>query len=214
MTNFTTRQQMDETMQAIKKDQTTLAATCSAITVTDEASMGIAAEVLAQVKGRIKRIEDKRTEYVKPLNDTVKTINADFKAAAAPYLEMEKQLKGAIGTFVDAQRKAAAEEQRRLEAERSKEADKLAKEEGISRRAALAQIDKPVVEAQTTSVTTDTAKVVTKLVAKFEVVNPENVPAEYKIVDERLIRKAVQGGARRIPGVKIWEETTVSGFAE
>ncbi len=40
----------------------------------------------------------------------------------------------------------------------------------------------------------------------FIVESPSVVPAEFLIVDESLIRKAVLGGAREIPGVRIFEE--------
>jgi hypothetical protein len=41
----------------------------------------------------------------------------------------------------------------------------------------------------------------------FEVMDASLVPAEYKIVDEQLIKDAVKMGAREIPGVRIFEET-------
>jgi hypothetical protein len=43
-----------------------------------------------------------------------------------------------------------------------------------------------------------------------EILNPDEVPREYCSVDERLIRKAVKGGVREIPGVRIYEDYITS----
>lgn len=205
-TNFTSRQEMEETMQNIAKEQTRLQELCETISVSNPEEMSQAADLAIQVKARLNRIEQLRVEYVKPLNDHVKRINGDFKKAAEPFLAIETSLKGKISAYRMEQERIATEERKRLEAERRAEADRIAKEEGLTRREALAQIEKPVVEAEVKSASTEQGKVVTKMVWKFEVVNTENVPAEYKVVDEKLIRKAVANGARRIAGVKIWEE--------
>lgn len=212
-TNFTSRQEMEETMQKVQKDQSQLSELCKNLVVTNEEENAKAFEILGNVKGRKDLLEERRVKYTKPLLDSKKAIDEDFKKAAAPYIEMEKNVKAAIATYTDKKRAAAAEEQRRLEAERSAEANRIAEEEGITRRQALAQIEKPVVEVNT-SVSTENARGATKLVAKFEIVNPENVPAEYKVVDEKLVRKAIAAGARRIAGVKIWEETQVVALSQ
>lgn len=205
-TNFTSRQEMEETMQNISKEKERLQGLCDSITVSNPEEMNKAADIAIQVKARLNRIEELRVAYVKPLNDHVKKINSDFKKAAEPFLNFESFLKGKISVYRMEQERIATEERKRLEAERRAEADRIAKEEGMTRREALAQIEKPVVEAEVKSASTESGKVVTKMVWKFEVVNTENVPAEYKVVDEKLIRKAVQAGARRIAGVRIYEE--------
>ncbi len=44
----------------------------------------------------------------------------------------------------------------------------------------------------------------------FEIVDQEKVPRDYLMVDNEKIRKAVQGGIRSIPGVKIFEKVVTS----
>jgi len=44
---------------------------------------------------------------------------------------------------------------------------------------------------------------------KSEIVNPELVPSQYRVIDEKLIRAAVRAGEREIPGVRIWQEEEV-----
>ncbi len=55
----------------------------------------------------------------------------------------------------------------------------------------------------------DTVKGTTKRWV-FEVTDPNAVPREYLEVNETAIRKAVQGGIREIPGVRIYQDTSLS----
>ncbi len=212
---------IQSTLTTIKQDQITIQQQVATITVENDEQYAMASEVLCQVKARIKKVEVKRLEYTKPLNDQIKKMNADFKAVSAPYIEMEQVIKGKIGAYVTEQRRKQEEAERQERLRRQEEARKLAEEQKISTQKAAAELRKqreeeealmPKEPAPTTSVKTDTAKVVTKVVVKFEVIDPSKVPDEFKIVDEKLIRKAVNAGAKRIAGVRIWEDTQVNAF--
>ncbi len=202
-------QEIETTIEKIKEDQKVFIPLVEGIQITSKAEMEVAADFLAKVKARSKQLEERRLEYTKPINESLRKINADFKEMAEPYLRMEAQLKQRIGKYVDHQRQMAALEEARLEEQRRQQAAKIAKEENITKRQALAQIEKPVVEAENTSAKTESGSVSTKMVWKFEVVNTENVPEIYKVVDEKAIRKAIANGVHRIAGVKIWEESQV-----
>lgn len=211
-----TLQELEGTVQ---QDQKALTLEMTKVVVTSEEEMSRAATWLTQVKARIKKLEEKRKQYVQPLNDQVKAINDDFKTMMAPYLAIETEIKGKIGAFVDEQRRIQAEAERKERERRAEEARKIAEEQNISRQKAAAQVRqqeelKPqeVAPKPVTSVKTETAKVVTKKVVKFEIVDASKVPDEFKVVDERLVRAAVVKGARRISGVRIWEESQVSAF--
>ena len=205
------KETIESTIVAVKKDQTIIQKQAQAIRVTSDKQMGVASEFLVQIKARIKRIETKRKDYVQPLNDQVTKMNADFKEMAQPYLEIEETIKGKVGSYMTKVREKEEEAQRKADEERRKEAEALAKKEKISKRKAMAQVEKVEIEQRDQTVRTETSKVVTKQVTKFEVINPKKVPDEYKMVDERLVRKAVNQGIK-IPGVKVWEETQVSTY--
>lgn len=49
-----------------------------------------------------------------------------------------------------------------------------------------------------------------KKVWKFQVEEAGLVPREYLMVDERLIRQAIAGGVREIPGVRVYEDVIIS----
>lgn len=52
----------------------------------------------------------------------------------------------------------------------------------------------------------------TRKIWKFEVVNPDLVPLQFKIVDEVKINKYLHamGDQTHIPGVRIWQETSIA----
>lgn len=203
---------MKRVVTLIEKDTQDVLSKVNSIQVRNDVEMTQAGELLSKVKDRLKRVEEKRKEYVQPLNDQVKKINGDFKSLAEPYVKMERDLKSAIGTYVTEQQRIERERVRAEEEARREEARKIAEKENISNRKALAQIEKPVETKVVTSVKTETAKVVTKTVTKFEIVDPSKVPDDYKVVSEQLVRKAVNSGIKKIAGVKIYEETQVSAF--
>lgn len=82
--------------------------------------MQSAIEYLANIIARKKRIEEIRLSYTKPLNETLKNINADFKKALLPLFETEKFIKSKM---IDYRDKEAA----RIEKERIKEEQRLQK---------------------------------------------------------------------------------------
>lgn len=215
-----TREETQALATTVEGDAKTIQAVVDTLVVKDETGLNKAAEILSNVKTRIKRLEDKRKEYVGPINDQVKAINEDFKRMAAPYLEAERLVKSAIGSYMDAQRKIQEDAEREERKRRQEEARVLAEAEGISTQKAAAEVRKaaeaeavakPVEEKPATAVA---KKMATKIVTRFEVVDPSKVPAEYLVVDHSAIRQAVAAGAKRIAGVKIWEESQIVGYTK
>lgn len=103
-------------------------AQAEAITVHDEASAALATGVLREIKARRKAAEEKRRELVDPLNKTVKTINADFKVAMAPFDEADKIVRGKVQDWTEEQERIRRGEEERLEGERQ-EREQKAREE-------------------------------------------------------------------------------------
>ena len=110
-----------ELANTVQTDVVVIQEAISKIKITNEETLTAAADILSNVKTRIKRLEDKRKEYVGPINEQVKAINEDFKKMSAPYLAAEMGIKALIGSYMDAQRKlqedAEREERKRQRAE-------------------------------------------------------------------------------------------------
>lgn len=121
MTNLDPLQQKAEVIEA---NIVALKNEVGGLVVTDEVSQKKAVEAVSQVKARLKRIEELRLEFTKPLNDQVKKINNKFKALSEPLEEMEGQLKSAITKYMVEQERLAREEADRIAKQQAEEARK------------------------------------------------------------------------------------------
>jgi colicin import membrane protein len=113
--------------------------------VTTVAQYEAGGEQLMQVKGAQKRLEDLRTSITKPLNETLKAVNALFKAPGERLESAEKTIKAELIRFTNEQERLRIVEQRRLDdiaaAERRRveaaaaEARRVAEEKAAAERA-------------------------------------------------------------------------------
>lgn len=191
-----------------------------ALKVTDPASCKSAVDAGKQIATLRKKFEEKRKELVKPLNDTVDETNAYVKSLVAPLLVTEEHLKGEVKLF---QAKIAAEQaaERQRLADLKAEADRKAREAAASLEGpsadpvafAQAHLQNVQLQAQIdreTKVLDQTKLKGARKVWKFEVLDPAIVPREFLMVDEKAIRAAIAEGARTIPGVNIFQDTSIS----
>jgi len=186
-----------------------------------EKSLTETSEFLVSVKQRIKRVEELRKWFVKPLNDQVKAINVKFKEASQPLEQVESLVGGKIVEY----RKKEAEiiEQKRLADEKRQkdefdaEQKRLAKEakelKGQEKKDAIAEIPKefiPEVETkQKTVIKTDSGSLKTRKLWKAKIVDEMIVPREFLSVDMVKINKAIRSGQREIKGLDIYQEETL-----
>lgn len=173
-----------------------------------------ATEFLSGIKARLKKIEELRTQFVKPLNDHVKNINAMFKEQSAPLEQIESKVKRAVADFkLEEDRKAAAEEARLAKIRDNANAKR--EEKGLD------PIETPVasVERSDQTVRTESGRSTTTKVWKFEIEAYSKLPqtvleevlylAKEAGLHDRVIRKMVADGAREISGVRIYEDYQV-----
>lgn len=174
--------------------------------ITNEEQQAEASDFLAQLKARYKEVESQRVEFTKPLLDTKKKIDDEFKRTLTP-------LKTAIGAVT---RVMADFHKKQLEVAR-KEEERLQKlaEKRQARAEAQGKTPEyrpaPTVEQPEKTLRNDEGKAQTTFskIWKFEVVDETKVPREFLRVDESAIRRAVAGGAREIEGVRIYEDVSV-----
>ncbi len=228
-----------------------VAARAGNVTITNEDEAQAAGELLRQIAGRRRRAEEARVFLVKPLNDHVKAINAQFKPTAEVLAKAEREIRASMATYLAAVAAEEAAERARLEEEaaavrRADEEAQAAREAAAAearaawaraaeaREAAAAAQPSPEAlasaaaarAAEQASAQLEAARRATPLPVRttpqvvpqarpagvstrkrwtHEVVDAELVPAEYRPVDESLIRKAVVAGVREIPGVRIYQ---------
>jgi hypothetical protein len=180
-----------------------------------------------------KAIEELRQRRVKPLQDETKAINALLGTGSNPGGLVFGPLLARMGKGGDADRRQAAwraaersriareqeEAQRRqIEAARAEQAARalaLASTDEYARAEAKAQADRAALDQQRAElaaplpqvrgVKTEDGRKSYHEEWTFEVVDPDQVPREFLMVNEQAIRAAVKAGRRQIHGVNIWQ---------
>ncbi len=161
-------------------------------TATDDLS------VIASLK---KAIEERRREYVGPINEHLKAVNAAFGNFTDPLNEANTVNRDKVLAYRAEQERVRREQERinqlRMEAARVE----MELKGESSEPAGLV----PVAEVAPARYRTDVGTTGTAKVWKFEVVDFALLPDQYKEANIPMIRKVVQAGAA-IPGVRAWQE--------
>lgn len=174
----------------------------NAITVASAEDVEAASKIGKTIAERIKAVDAKRTEYVKPLNDTVKKINADFKTILEPLEKAKTLLAGGINKWQrEENERLRKEEARRQKIADAAEAKRKEADPDFYRPAPTITVEKPantIGNAAQTKFWT------------FEETDFSKVPDEYKVIDRVKVNKAIAEGAREIPGLNIYQDTRTS----
>lgn len=96
-----------------------------ALVPTDDLTVKSCGEFVEQCKLAAKRVEEKRTALVDPLNKQVKEVNAIYMPVRDAFQNMAKAVTVRVNKFLDDRRKAAELEQQRLLAEAAKKQAEL-----------------------------------------------------------------------------------------
>ena len=155
-----------------------------ALRVRTREEVALASDELRKLKDVQERIEAVRVALVKPLNDHVKIINAEFKRHTEVLDKLEVFVKSLLTSF------------------REKEKAEL---EAIAEKARLAnpEIASLVILPEEKTVKGQQSQVTFSKVWKAEVVDFSQLPDKYKLPDMVAINEAVKAGQRIIPGVRI-----------
>ena len=193
----------DEKLKKINEDVTNVIKTSETIKIETEEDFTKATEFLNQIIARIKRIEELRIQFTKPILDAKNAIDTEFKASSVPLREVETKVKSIILDY----RKKEAQILEKKRIEKLKEAEKI-KNVGEQEKA-LEEV-KEIKQETNIQVSTGTNRF--KKVWTFDIMNEKLIPKKYLKVDEAAIRKAVREGERKIKGVKIYQEERISSY--
>ncbi len=154
-----------------------------------------ASAILKGLRDTERTIEAKRQEFTKPLNQSLRAINASFKKIVEPLVESRKVLTQRIIDWKTAERmRLEKEETRRRKIQEAHE------KKGHEVKAPV-HIEKPDNKIGHTQ---------TRKVWTFEVLDPEKVPYIYTTIDTVAINQAIRDGVREIKGLKIYQEEKLS----
>jgi septal ring factor EnvC (AmiA/AmiB activator) len=190
-------------IKAITQENKGIIESAHAITVATVEQVDEASKYGSEITRALKALEDKRTSFTKPLNESLKQINTTFKQMAAPLEAARDHLRKEIGRFQAEERaRIAKEEARRQAIADAAEKKRREADPDFYRPAPTIELERPdkqIGQSQTAMRWTG------------EVTDFSKLPDEYKQVNQVAINQAIRDGARDIPGVKI-EQKPVVGF--
>lgn len=189
--------------------------------ICDTPTLQKAADVMLEAKRRIKTIKD-RFKDPKAAAKAAHSKICDLESSLIePYERIEVEIiKPAMAAYQTEQEKKQRVEEERLLAEAKKKAEdeRLAAaaqlEKSGEKEAAQTLIETPIEVAPIVQPRIETPTGISyRDVWKYRIVNPQLVPDEFWVIEERRIQQRVNSlkGDAKIPGVDIWKEKQVAG---
>ena len=163
---------------------------------------------LVTIRRLKKALEEKRKEYVKPLQDHVKSINDTFKTFMEPIEIADKVTSQKMLAF-DAEQKRIRSEQERINAERIKLAQDEMKLNGeLTESVNLVE----VIQEVPTTIRTEVGTTGQRDNWKWEVQDINQVPREYLMINAGMLTPIVKASKGRlaIPGIRIYNEPIIA----
>ena len=175
------------------------------VTVDDLKPAAVDLSLIAKLK---KAIEEKRKEYVKPLQDHVKTINDAFKTLMEPIETADTVTRNKIIAF-QLKQKVIREEQERINALRLEAAQKEMELKGeLTESVNLVEVALGPVKRVSTNMGS------TGMVDhwKYEVIDFIALPNEYKVADTAMLNSIAKKhhDQKQIPGVRFYNEPIIT----
>lgn len=180
---------IEPTIKKESKEIATITSRADKIMIKNDKDVVEATEVLAQIKARKDNIEEIRKEFTQPLNQSLRNINSRFKEMIEPLENAERHIKKYILGYRELKAKEWKEQEKKLKKENGKDA---------------------FLKPMPTKVESDTGELRVRKEWKFKITNAELIPRVYLEVNEKLIRRQINDGVRKIPGIKIYQEENLS----
>jgi hypothetical protein len=187
--------------------------------VTDDDTAGKAALLVKLINETTKTATDRQKEAKRPHAELADAAFGYFKPMLGNLANAKTSTLAKLDRYRQEQERKAAEERRRLEEEARK------RQEEADRIAAMAKTETDIdlaveVEQQARQAAEQAATVAPKEIRSnyghlasarktwdYRIIDPSQVPSAYMMVNEAAIKVAIKGGARKIPGVEIFEKT-------
>lgn len=196
----------DDSIKALSAQVTMLLRYAEGRVIVGDEEVKRATEDLSFIARLRQALEDKRKEYVNPINLFLKGINDTFKALVEPLDAADKLTRAKILAYRQEQERKAREikEINRLRLEAAQREAKLNEGEITE---SIAIVDAP--SAPPTTVRTEVGTLGTMKVTKWEVEDFSKVPDDYKMIDAAKVGRVVRAGIPSIPGIRIWKDDTL-----
>jgi len=191
-----------------------------AITIQDQGGYDHAGSLLVEISKQKKKISDLRLSITRPMNEAIRNTNNFFKKAESACDTAKSVVQRKMIAFkneqerIRKQKEAELQEKQRKEAERlekraekAEEKGQVEKAEALREQSAQTSMMQPTIQDQAQR--PEGTKVVKRW--KFEITDPNQVPRNLCIPDEKSIRALVNAQKEncRIAGVRVWSEENI-----
>jgi hypothetical protein len=173
--------------------------------ITDDRSYKAAVELGSGAKKLHRALETQRKGLVEQPNAFVKSVNGLCNVYKSSLAEIERTLKMAISAHAVIVEAGRRETERKAQEAARKLQQHLNQQTRQSGEVIPAMALPVLPPPQKTTRTETGAAAYTKKVWAFEIIDASQIPREYLIPNEKLIRERVMQGLRNIPGVRIFQ---------
>lgn len=182
-------------IQNLEKQVSPLVKQAGSYVINSVESVDEASKFLRQVKDVENGIEKKRLELTAPLNQSLKAINELFRNLKNPLEQARYLLTNKILSW------------KRAEIERLEKEEARRRAIQDAHEKAGHQVNAPVVLERPDNKIGNTQM---RKVWKYKIVDFENVPNDYKLINQPAINNAIRSGIRKIQGLDIFQEEALS----
>lgn len=187
--------------------------------IASAAEYSVAGLELKRVKDAQKKLDDLRKSMTRPIDAAKKAIMDFFRGPESKLAQAETGIKRAMIGFSEEQDRIRREEQRKADEAARKQQEKLQQqaakaiasgkvEKAVELETRAATVVAPVIQREPPKV----AGVNMRDVWKYEITDPDALPREYTMPDEKKIGGVVRAmkGDTAIAGVRVWKEQQVA----
>jgi hypothetical protein len=196
-------------------------AKANAITITNQATYDLAANTLLAIKDLRKQINESYDPIISKAFSAHREACSQKKKVEEPLIMAEGIIKTNLGAFVREQERIRQEAERqareaaaKLEEELRIQQAVMAEEAGFDEAAIEEVLQTPIpLPAPVIAPTFDKVSgISSRKIWKWRIVNETLIPREYLQVNEMAINSVVRGmkGSTRIPGIEVYEETSIA----
>jgi hypothetical protein len=193
--------------------------------VQDAFTQDMAVGTLRELKGLLKAVEDSRQNVKAPVLELGKTIDTKAREFVQQITAEANRIQALLTKYtVEERKKAEAAERarqtelRRIEEEKRKAAEAQfmaetkAEEQAAAQQAQVLKQQEIAVKQAPAVVPTKTAGMIVRDVWRFEVTDAHALYAANRnliklVPDSMAINRAISGGMKECPGLRIWQET-------
>lgn len=182
-------------IKTIERTINPLVTTATALTITSDADMPRATELLSQVNKALDQVTAEEDKVVVPLKEALKAEQARWKPLKSVLTEARDAIRATMSKYQTSVTLARRAEEAKLAARVEKGTMKI---ETAARK--LTEAPVPV-----QSVETESGKIRFRTVTKLVIEKPALIPRDYLVPDEKAIKKALEAGVA-VSGCTLVEE--------